>query len=81
MFFSVASIPSQSRKITRAVAKIHLGLQQKLFIGNLDAERDWGHARDYVEGMWRMLQHDEADDFVFILGLLVHEFADDLVDL
>lgn len=53
-----------TRKITRAVAKIHLGLQQKLFIGNLDAERDWGHAKDYVEGMWRILQHGEADDFV-----------------
>jgi GDPmannose 4,6-dehydratase len=53
-----------TRKITRAVAKIHLGLQQKFFIGNLDAERDWGHAKDYVEGMWRILQHNESDDFV-----------------
>lgn len=53
-----------TRKITRAVAKISLGLQKKLFIGNLDAERDWGHAKDYVEGMWRILQHSEADDFV-----------------
>jgi GDPmannose 4,6-dehydratase len=53
-----------TRKITRAVAKISLDLQKKLFIGNLDAERDWGHAKDYVEGMWRMLQHSEADDFV-----------------
>ncbi len=53
-----------TRKITRAVAKISLGLQEKLFIGNLDAERDWGHAKDYVEGMWRMMQHSEADDFV-----------------
>jgi len=53
-----------TRKITRAVAKISLGLQQKLFVGNLDAERDWGHAKDYVEGMWRMMQHSEADDFV-----------------
>lgn len=53
-----------TRKITRAVAKISLGLQQKLFIGNLDSERDWGHAKDYVEGMWRILQHKEADDFV-----------------
>ena len=53
-----------TRKITRAVAKISLGLQQKLFIGNLDSERDWGHAKDYVEGMWRILQHNEADDFV-----------------
>lgn len=53
-----------TRKITIAVAKISLGLQQKLFLGNLDAERDWGHARDYVDGMWRVLQHNEADDFV-----------------
>jgi len=53
-----------TRKITRAVAKISLGLQKKLFIGNLDSERDWGHAKDYVEGMWRILQHSEADDFV-----------------
>ncbi|HEX7414524.1 MAG TPA: GDP-mannose 4,6-dehydratase [Bacteroidia bacterium] len=53
-----------TRKITRAVAKISLGLQQKLFIGNLHSERDWGHAKDYVEGMWRILQHSEADDFV-----------------
>ena len=53
-----------TRKITMAVAKISLGLQQKLFLGNLDAERDWGHARDYVDGMWRVLQHNEADDFV-----------------
>jgi GDPmannose 4,6-dehydratase len=53
-----------TRKITRGVAKISLGLQEKLFLGNLDAERDWGHAKDYVEGMWRMLQADEPDDFV-----------------
>jgi len=53
-----------TRKITRAVARISLGLQDKLFLGNLDAERDWGHARDYVEGMWRILQHSEPDDFV-----------------
>ena len=53
-----------TRKITMAVAKISLGLQQKLFLGNLNAERDWGHARDYVDGMWRILQHHEADDFV-----------------
>lgn len=53
-----------TRKITRAVAKISLDLQKKLFIGNLDSERDWGHAKDYVEGMWRILQHSEADDFV-----------------
>jgi GDPmannose 4,6-dehydratase len=53
-----------TRKITRAVAKISLGLQEKLYIGNLDAERDWGHAKDYVEGMWLMLQQKEPDDFV-----------------
>jgi GDPmannose 4,6-dehydratase len=57
-----------TRKITRAVAKISLGLQDKLFMGNLDSERDWGHAKDYVEGMWRMLQQDEADDFVLATG-------------
>lgn len=57
-----------TRKITRAAAKIHLGLQEKLFLGNLDAERDWGHAKDYVEGMWLMLQQKEADDFVLATG-------------
>jgi GDPmannose 4,6-dehydratase len=53
-----------TRKISRAVAKIKLGLQKCLFLGNLDAKRDWGHARDYVEGMWMMLQAEKADDFV-----------------
>lgn len=53
-----------TRKISRAVAKIHLGLQKSLFLGNLDSQRDWGHAKDYVEGMWRMLQVDEPDDYV-----------------
>ena len=53
-----------TRKITRAVAKIKRGQQKTLFLGNLDSKRDWGHAKDYVEGMWRMLQADEADDFV-----------------
>ena len=57
-----------TRKITRAVAKIKLGLQEKLYLGNLDAKRDWGHARDYVDAMWRMLQHHEADDFVIATG-------------
>lgn len=57
-----------TRKITRAAAKIHLGLQEKLFLGNLDAERDWGHAKDYVEGMWRMLQAKEPDDYVLATG-------------
>ncbi|MCL4109239.1 UNVERIFIED_CONTAM: hypothetical protein GTU68_063007 [Idotea baltica] len=58
-----------TRKITRAVAKISLGLQQKLHIGNLDAKRDWGHAKDYVEGMWRMLQQDAPEDFVIATGV------------
>ncbi|WP_116107096.1 GDP-mannose 4,6-dehydratase [Lewinella sp. IMCC34191] len=58
-----------TRKITRAVAKISLGLQDSLYLGNLDAQRDWGHARDYVEGMWRILQQDEAEDFVLATGV------------
>jgi len=53
-----------TRKISRAVAKIHLGLQKCIFLGNLDSQRDWGHAKDYVEGMWRMLQVDTPDDYV-----------------
>ncbi|HEY4799701.1 MAG TPA: GDP-mannose 4,6-dehydratase [Bacteroidia bacterium] len=57
-----------TRKITRGVAKISLGLQKKIFLGNLDAERDWGHAKDYVEGMWMMLQQKEADDYVLATG-------------
>lgn len=57
-----------TRKITRAVAAISLGIQDTLYLGNLDAKRDWGHARDYVEGMWRILQHDTADDFVLATG-------------
>ncbi|NND09475.1 MAG: GDP-mannose 4,6-dehydratase [Saprospiraceae bacterium] len=57
-----------SRKITRAAAKISLGLQDKLYIGNLDAERDWGHAKDYVEAMWLMLQQDQPEDFVIATG-------------
>ena len=57
-----------TRKVTRAVAAIHAGKQDKLFIGNLDARRDWGHARDYVEGMWKILQHDKPDDFVLATG-------------
>lgn len=67
-----------TRKITRAVASIELGLQDKLYLGNLDAKRDWGHARDFVEGMWRILQHFEADDFVLATGETrsVREFVD-----
>jgi GDPmannose 4,6-dehydratase len=57
-----------TRKVTRAVAAIELGLQTKLFIGNLDAKRDWGHAKDYVEGMWRMMQMPEPEDFVLATG-------------
>jgi GDPmannose 4,6-dehydratase len=57
-----------TRKVTRAVARIHLGMQSVLHLGNLDAQRDWGHARDYVEGMWRMLQQPHGDDFVLATG-------------
>jgi GDPmannose 4,6-dehydratase len=57
-----------TRKITRAVAAIELGMQDRLYLGNLDSERDWGHARDYVEGMWMILQQDEPDDYVLATG-------------
>lgn len=57
-----------TRKVTRAATRIKLGLQNKLYLGNLDAKRDWGFAGDYVEAMWRMLQHDEPDDFVVATG-------------
>ena len=57
-----------TRKITRAVAAIEKGMQETLYLGNLDAKRDWGHARDYVEGMWLMTQQDEADDYVLATG-------------
>lgn len=57
-----------TRKITRAAAKIKLGLQKKLFLGNLDAQRDWGHAKDYVYGMWQMMQQEKADDYVLATG-------------
>jgi GDPmannose 4,6-dehydratase len=67
-----------TRKITRAVAKIHLKLQSKLFLGNLDSERDWGHAKDYVEGMWLMMQQKVADDFVLATGkkITVRKFVE-----
>lgn len=67
-----------TRKITRAVAAIAQGLQERLYLGNLDAERDWGHARDYVEGMWRIVQHEVGDDFVLATGekRSVREFVD-----
>lgn len=66
-----------TRKITRAAAKISLGLQDKIYLGNLDAQRDWGHAKDYVKGMWLMLQQDKADDFVLATGEMysVREFT------
>lgn len=66
-----------TRKITRAVSKIALGMQDKLFLGNLDAERDWGHAKDYVEAMWLILQQDKPDDFVIATGITtkVREFV------
>jgi GDPmannose 4,6-dehydratase len=57
-----------TRKITRAVAAIEFGIQDKLFLGNLDAKRDWGHARDYVAGMWLMVQQPEPDDYVLATG-------------
>ncbi len=57
-----------TRKITRGVAKIKLGLQKKIFLGNIDAKRDWGHAKDYVEGMWLMLQQEKAEDYVLATG-------------
>src|SRR5213592_269125 len=68
-----------SRKITRAATRIKLGLQEKLYMGNLDAQRDWGHAKDYVEAMWLMLQAGEADDYVIATGEThsVREFLDE----
>jgi GDPmannose 4,6-dehydratase len=57
-----------TRKITAGVAHISCGLEKCLYLGNIDAKRDWGHARDYVEGMWRMLQQDEPDDYVLATG-------------
>jgi len=71
-----------TRKITRAVASIRRGLQDRLYIGNLDARRDWGHAREYVRGMWMMVQQDLPDDYVLATGettsvreFVVHAFA------
>ena len=66
-----------TRKITRAAAKISLGLQDCLFLGNLDAQRDWGHAKDYVEAMWLMLQQDAPEDYVIATGVTttVREFV------
>ena len=75
-----------TRKITCAVANIKVGKQKTLFLGNLDAKRDWGHARDYVEGMWMMMQQDKADDYVLATGEThtVREFVErafDAVDI
>ena len=58
-----------TRKITRAAARISLGVQERLYLGNLDSKRDWGHANEYVEGMWRILQHDKPEDFVLATGI------------
>lgn len=67
-----------TRKITRAVAAIQHGLQDRLYLGNLDAKRDWGHARDFVEGMWQIVQQDTADDYVLGTGEMhsVRDFAE-----
>lgn len=61
-----------TRKITRAASKITLGLQEKLYVGNLDAQRDWGHAKDYVEAMYLMLQQEKAEDYVVATGVTTH---------
>lgn len=61
-----------TRKITRGVAKIALGLQDTIYLGNLDAQRDWGHAKDYVEGMWLMMQQEKAEDFVLATGITTY---------
>src|SRR5438874_8993121 len=67
-----------TRKITRAMARIKLGLQDCLYLGNLDAKRDWGHARDYVQMMWLMLQQEAPEDFVIATGVQhsVRDFVD-----
>jgi GDPmannose 4,6-dehydratase len=67
-----------TRKITRGVAAIHLGIRDRLYLGNLDAVRDWGHAREYARGMWLMLQQDQPDDYVLATGrsLSVRAFVD-----
>ena len=68
-----------TRKITRALARIQAGLQKKLYLGNLDAKRDWGYAPDYTDAMWRMLQQDEPDDYVIATGEThsVRDFLDE----
>ncbi|MFA5783631.1 MAG: GDP-mannose 4,6-dehydratase [Phycisphaerae bacterium] len=69
-----------TRKITRAAARIKLGLQEKLYLGNIDAKRDWGYAGDYIEAMWLMLQQDKPDDFVIATGEMysVRDFLDEV---
>jgi GDPmannose 4,6-dehydratase len=71
-----------TRKISKAAARIKMGLQSKLYLGNLDAKRDWGFAGDYVEAMWRMLQHDEPDDFVVATGtsISIRDFLDSVFE-
>ena len=66
-----------TRKITKAVGRIHVGIQERLTLGNLDASRDWGYAKDYVKGMWQMMQYDLPDDWVLATGIskTVREFA------
>lgn len=72
-----------TRKITLSLARIKLGLQEKLYLGNLDAKRDWGYAKDYVEAMWLMLKHDKPDDYVIATGKThtVREFAEKAANL
>ena len=67
-----------TRKISKAVGRISVGIQERLTLGNLDASRDWGYAKDYVEGMWKMMQHDTADDWILATGVTktVKEFAE-----
>jgi GDPmannose 4,6-dehydratase len=60
-----------TRKITIALSKIYYGIEKTIYLGNLDAKRDWGHAKDYVEGMWKILQHDKPDDFVLATGVSI----------
>jgi GDPmannose 4,6-dehydratase len=67
-----------TRKITRAAARISMGTQEQVYLGNLDAKRDWGHASDFVDGMWRILQQEKPEDFVLATGVTttIREFAE-----
>ena len=71
-----------TRKISKAVGRISVGIQERLTLGNLDASRDWGYAKDYVEGMWKMMQHDHPEDWVLATGITktVREFAEEAFD-